>query len=77
MLKEANTYYTIDPKEAVEVGFKQYSYKWEHIMGMTSGMHSIFCSSKSDLIKLINYWNRQADNPALPADNRWLYSLIN
>ena len=75
MLKEANTYYTIDPKEAVEVGFKQYSYKWEHIMGMTSGMHSIFCSSKSDLIKLINCWNR--DNLALPADDRWHYSLIN
>lgn len=68
MATEQGIYFTTDDKMAKGQKLKQFTYHWQHIPGMTSGKHTIYCYSLSDLKKLINIWN--SDQP-----DTWRYWL--
>lgn len=55
---EAGVFYTRDKAKANELGFWEFEYSWQR--GTHSGTSRIYCHNHSDLLHLVNNWNRHS-----------------
>lgn len=51
--------------EVIPKGFKSFDYKWKHSSGAT-GTSVVYCYSRADFEKILEYWNRFPDWKYIP-----------
>ena len=63
LLRERDVRYAFDKEDAKELGLKPFGYEIGHL-GKVVCLDSVYCRSKKDFEKLLEYWSR---------DTKWNY----